>query len=163
MKWVTRKGIHVNRTATAWLIKRFLDPDAEIIFVEPDDVASVQQREGAVGFDAPGARYPHRDEKGRCSFEQLVDERLSRDVALHELARIVHGADFPDQASDAPEADRRWVISSSWHPRSTPLSRPCRRAASTCLPCTTTCPVRHRRSCTSTSVATASRRRSPRR
>ena len=111
MKWVTRKRIHVNRTATAWLIQRFLDPAAEIIFVEPGDVAAVQQRDGAIGFDAPGARYPHRDEKGRCSFEQLVDERLSGDAALRELARIVHGADFPDEASDAPEAVGLWAIS----------------------------------------------------
>jgi hypothetical protein len=111
MKWVTRQRIHVNRTATAWLIQRFLDPAAEIIFVEPGDVAAVQQHDGAIGFDAPGARYPHRDEKGRCSFEQLVDERLSGDAALRELARIVHGADFPDEPSNAPEAVGLWAIS----------------------------------------------------
>jgi hypothetical protein len=111
MKWVTRKRIHVNRTATAWLIQRFIDPGAEITFVEPDDVAAVQQREGAIGFDAPGARYPHRDEKGRCSFEQLVDERLSGDAALRDLARIVHSADFPDEPSNAPEAVGLWAIS----------------------------------------------------
>ena len=111
MKWVTRKRIHVNRTATAWLIRRFLDPSAEIIFVEPDDVAAVQQREGAIGFDAPGAGYPHRDEKGRCSFEQLVDERLPGDTPLRQLAVIVHGADFPDEPSSAPEAVGLWAIS----------------------------------------------------
>jgi len=111
MKWVTRKRIHVNRTATAWLIRRFLDPSAEIIFVEPDDVAAVQQREGAIGFDAPGAGYPHRDEKGRCSFEQLVDERLPGDAPLRQLAAIVHGADFPDEPSSAPEAVGLWAIS----------------------------------------------------
>ena len=111
MKWVTRTRIHVNRTATGWLIQRFLDPSAEIIFVEPGDVAAVQQREGAIGFDAPGARYPHRDEKGRCSFEQLVDERLPGDAALRQLAAIVHGADFPDEPSQAPEAVGLWAIS----------------------------------------------------
>jgi hypothetical protein len=110
MKWVTRKRIHVNRTATAWLIQRFIDPGAEIIFVEPDDVAAVQG-EGAIGFDAPGARYPHRDEKGRCSFEQLVDERLPGDAALRNLAVIVHGADFPEEPSKAPEAVGLWAIS----------------------------------------------------
>jgi hypothetical protein len=68
VKWVTRRRIHVNRTATGWLIRRFLDPDAEIRFVEPDEVAPTQAREGAVGFDAPGATYPHRNEKGQCSF-----------------------------------------------------------------------------------------------
>jgi hypothetical protein len=111
MKWVTRKRIHVNRTATAWLIQRFLDPAAEIIFVEPADVTDVQQRGGAIGFDAPGARYPHRDEKGRCSFEQLVDERLPGDAALRRLATIVHGADFPDEPAPAPEAAGLWAIS----------------------------------------------------
>jgi hypothetical protein len=111
MKWVTRKRIHVNRTATAWLIQRFLDPAAEIIFAEPDDVAAVQQGEGAIGFDAPGATYPHRDDKGRCSFEQLVDERLPGDAVLRDLAAIVHGADFPDEPSTAPEAVGLWAIS----------------------------------------------------
>ncbi len=110
MKWVTRKQIHVNRTATAWLIRRFLDPQAEIVFVEPDEVAAVQGR-GAVGFDAPGARYSHKDERGRCSFEQLVDERLSGDAALRRLARIVHEADFPDEPSVELESAGLWAIS----------------------------------------------------
>jgi hypothetical protein len=94
----------VNRTATAWLIRRFLDPGADIAFVEPEEVAGVQQRDDALGFDAPGARYPHKDEQGRCSFEQLVAERLADDVALRDLARIVHEADFPDEASREPES-----------------------------------------------------------
>lgn len=103
MRWVTRKLIHVNRTATGWLIRRFLDPGAEILFVEPESVARVQKTGDAVGFDAPGARYPHRDERGRCSFEQLVDERCPEDRALQLLARIVHGADFPEEIDSAPE------------------------------------------------------------
>src|SRR3954465_10892853 len=94
MKWVTRKRVHVNRTATAWLVRRFVDPEAEIRFVESEEVAGVQAREGALGFDAPGARYPHSDEQGRCSFEQLVDERLADDPALVYLARIVPGPGF---------------------------------------------------------------------
>jgi hypothetical protein len=111
MKWVTRKRIHVNRTATAWLIRRFVDSTAEILFVEAGEVAAVQQREGAIGFDAPGARYPHKDERGRCSFEQLVDERLSGDLSLRSLADIVHGADFPDEPAKTPEAAGLWAIS----------------------------------------------------
>lgn len=111
MKWVTRKKIHVNRTATAWLIQRFLDPSAQIVFVEPGEVAAVQQREGAIGFDAPGARYPHRDQKGRCSFEQLVDERLPGDASLRHLARIVHDADFPEEPAQTPEGMGLWAIS----------------------------------------------------
>src|SRR5262245_19788121 len=94
MKWVTRKHIRVNRAATAWLIRRFIDKDAEFLFVEPDEVASVQASEGAKGFDAPGATYPHQDAKGRCSFEALVDEHCPGDHALRAVARIVHGADL---------------------------------------------------------------------
>jgi len=111
MKWVTRKRIHVNRTATAWLVRRFVDPDAEILFVEPEEVAEVQRREGAIGFDAPGARHPHKDEHGRCSFEQLVAERFPQDGALRHLARIVHAADFPEEPSSDREAPGLWAIS----------------------------------------------------
>jgi len=111
MKWVTRNRIHVNRTATAWLIRRFLDPNAEFAFVEANEVAAVQERENAIGFDAPGARYPHQDERGRCSFEQLVDEHFPRDVALQRLALIVHGADFPKEIDITPESACLWAIS----------------------------------------------------
>jgi hypothetical protein len=111
MTWVTRKRIHVNRTASGWLVRRFLDPEAAILFVEPDEVAARQQRDGAIGFDAPGARYPHRDEHGRCSFEQLVDERCPENRALRILARIVHGADFPEEIKSAPECAGLWAIS----------------------------------------------------
>src|SRR5713226_1500414 len=111
MKWVTRRRIHVNRTATGWLIRRFLDPEAEILFVEPEQVAAVQEREGAVGFDAPGAAYTHRDEQGRCSFEALAEERLAGDAALRELAKIVHGADFPAEIDTTRESAGLWAIS----------------------------------------------------
>jgi hypothetical protein len=102
MKWVTRKRIQVNRAATAWLVRRFVDPQAEFLFVEPDKVAEVQAQQGALGFDAPGARYPHQDAEGRCSFEMLVDEHCAADPALKALARIVHGADL-DEPTIAPE------------------------------------------------------------
>lgn len=111
MKWVTRSGIHVNRTATAWLIRRFLDPAAELLFVEPSRVAEVQRLEGAVGYDAPGASYPHKDGQGRCSFEQLVAERLLGDPALAALSHIVHGADFPAEMDVTRESAGLWAIS----------------------------------------------------
>ncbi|HET6201540.1 MAG TPA: chromate resistance protein ChrB domain-containing protein [Planctomycetota bacterium] len=104
MKWVTRRTLRVNRTATAWLIRRFIDPEAVFLFVEPEQVAEVQRREGAIGFDAPEARYPHRDEKGRCSFEALVDEHRPDDPALLAMARIVRGADFAKETNLAPES-----------------------------------------------------------
>ena len=111
MKWVTRRRIHVNRTATGWLIRRFLDPIAEIVFVEPDEVAGFQTRESAVGFDAPGAKYPHKDEAGRCSFEQLVAQRRPNDLALVRMSGIVHGADFPEEIDTTPESAGLWAIS----------------------------------------------------
>jgi hypothetical protein len=110
MKWVTRKRIQVNRAATAWLVRRFIDPQAEFLFVEPGEVAGVQEREGALGFDAPGARYAHEDSRGRCSFEALVDEHCSTDAVLQELARIIHGADLKDLDA-APECRGLLTIS----------------------------------------------------
>jgi hypothetical protein len=111
MKWVTRKRIHVNRTATGWLIRRFLDPQAEILFVEPEQVAAVQERDGAIGFDAPGATYPHKDQRGQCSFEALVAQRQAQDGALREMAKIVHGADFPAEMDTTRESAGLWAIS----------------------------------------------------
>ena len=111
MKWVTRHHARVNRIATAWLIRRFIDPNAEFIFTRPDDVARIQQELGAKGFDAPGAIYPHKDAQGRCSFEALVAEHCSADRALQALARIVHCADFPDAPQTEPAAEGLRAIS----------------------------------------------------
>ena len=80
MKWITRTGIRVNRTATCWLIRRFLDPEAEFLFVPAEQVAELQAASGATGFDAPGATYPHCDVDGRCSFAALVHEARRRFV-----------------------------------------------------------------------------------
>jgi hypothetical protein len=104
MKWVTRRRARVNRIATAWLVRRFVDREAEFLFVEPDEVAAVQVDRKATGFDAPGAKYPHRDGQGRCSFEALIEEHRPEDDALRAMARIVHCADFPDDVQDVPEA-----------------------------------------------------------
>src|SRR5262245_59544929 len=111
MKWITRESIRVNRTATCWLIVRFLDPEAEFIFAPPDQVASIQAQIGATGFDAPGATYPHKDARGLCSFSALVHERLSNNPALIELDRIVQAADFTDRLDDHPAARALQLIS----------------------------------------------------
>ena len=111
MTWVTKKRIKVNRAATAWLIRRFIDPEAKLLFVEPEQVAEVQRRENAKGFDAPGATYPHEDAAGRCSFEALVEEYCAGDPALVALARIVRGADFRDQIHLTPESPGLRAIS----------------------------------------------------
>ena len=102
MLWVTRKHIRVNRTATAWLIRRFVDPSAEFVFVLPGEVARVQEQRGAIGFDAPGARYAN--DGGVTSFEQIVREHAPDDPALAALARIVHGADVAGREGDTPES-----------------------------------------------------------
>lgn len=111
MKWITRKEIRVNRTATCWLIRRFVDPDAEFLFVLPEEVAAAQFDIGATGFDAPGATYPHRNEKGFCSFAALVHQRLADNPVLVEMARIVQAADFKDQLDAHPAARGLALIS----------------------------------------------------
>ncbi len=111
MHWVTRRSIRVNRAATAWLVRRFIDPDAVFSFVDPDAVASLQRSEGAIGFDAPDARHPHRDGRGRCSFQALVEECCPHDPTLRALARIVQSADFPDQIGLSAEAPGLRAIS----------------------------------------------------
>lgn len=102
MKWVTRKRIRVNRAATCWLIRRFVDTDAQFLFVEPEEVAALQRRESAVGFDAPGATYNH--DAGKTSFEQLVEAYAGDDLVLRELARIIHAADVAGQDHTVAEA-----------------------------------------------------------
>ncbi len=104
MKWVTRESIRVNRTATAWLVRRFIDHDASFQFVPAAAVEEVQARDGSIGFDAPGARYPHKDSDGRCSFEALVDEYCAGNSVLREMAGIVRCADFREDFVAVPEA-----------------------------------------------------------
>jgi hypothetical protein len=101
MKWVTRARPKTDRIACPWLIRRFIDPDSEILYVAPDDVLDVAEREGAASFDAPGARYTHRGKK--CSFEVLIDEHdLGGDPALRRLAAIVHAADIDNELHTDP-------------------------------------------------------------
>jgi hypothetical protein len=93
MKWVTRARPKTDRIACPWLITKFIDPDAQILYVQADQVLDVAQDEGALSFDAPDARYDHRD--GKCTFEVLIDDHdLAGDPALVRLARIVHAADI---------------------------------------------------------------------
>lgn len=102
MKWVTRENANVDRIACPWLIKRFIDPEAEFIFVGPDEVLAVAEREGGYSYDAPGARYTHRD--GKCSFEALLEDfELMGDAGLARLAEIVHAADVERDIDSSPE------------------------------------------------------------
>jgi hypothetical protein len=90
-----------DRIACPWLIRRFIDPEAQILYVPKDDVLAVAAREGALSFDAPEARYTHRDRK--CTFEVLIDEHnLGGDAALARLARFVHAADIESDLESDP-------------------------------------------------------------
>src|SRR5712691_2818724 len=111
MRWITRQRIQVNRTATCWLIRRFVDKEAEFLFVRAEEVAAMQAEQRATGFDAPGATYPHKDAQDLCSFAALVRERLAHDPVLVEMARIVQAADFKDQLDDHPAARGLHLIS----------------------------------------------------
>jgi hypothetical protein len=91
MKWVTRARPKVDRVACPWLIRRFVDPAAEFLYVAPDQVAEVARRDGAIPFDVPGAELGHRG--AECSFDAIIRKYALTDPALGELARIVRGAD----------------------------------------------------------------------
>ena len=102
MKWVTRENANVDRIACPWLIKRFIDPEAEFLFVPKDQVLEVAEQEGAESYDSAGAKYTHRD--GKCSFDVLVDDfDLTGDPALVRLAQIVHAADVSEDIDSSPE------------------------------------------------------------
>ncbi len=98
MRWATRAGIHVDRTACAWLIRRFVDPEAEFIFVaDPDQVP-----DDATPFDMRGVDLGHQG--GECSFEAILRRYQLTELALWRIAEIVHEADLEDERFDAPEA-----------------------------------------------------------
>jgi hypothetical protein len=102
MKWVTRENANVDRIACPSLITRFIDPDAEFLFVPRDRVLEVAERESAHSYDAPGAEFTHRG--GRCSFDVLVEEfDLAGDPGLVRLAQIVHAADVSEDIDSSPE------------------------------------------------------------
>jgi hypothetical protein len=94
MKWITRSNVKVDRVACPWLIRRFVDPQAEFLFVSEDQLLDATRKEEAIPFDAnrfPEVKLNHRGE--RCTFEALVEDYRLTDPALHRLALIVRGAD----------------------------------------------------------------------
>jgi len=100
MKWVTRERVHVDRVACPWLITRFIDPEAEFVFVPPDtDPETIQE---GIPFDMKGVELGHH--KGKCSFEAFVSKYNIDDPAVAELAKIVHGADVEKDRYKYPEA-----------------------------------------------------------
>jgi hypothetical protein len=101
MKWVTRGNAKVDRMACPWLIRRFIDPEAEFLFVRAEEVLNVAEQEGAIPFDVPGVELSHREK--RCSFESILVKYGLDDPALLLLGRIVHGADIPQDIGIEPE------------------------------------------------------------
>lgn len=102
MKWVTREHVKVDRVACPWLIRKFIDPQAEIKFVSSDKVQEVAAREGAIPFDVPDVELGHHD--GKCSFEAIMAKYRVDDPAIRLLAEIVHGADVAQDLYNRPEA-----------------------------------------------------------
>jgi hypothetical protein len=100
MKLVTRARPKVDRVACPWLIKRFIDPEAEFLYVPADQVMEVSRREGAIPFDVPGAELGHHG--AECSFDAIIRKYNLTDSALQKLAVIVRGADT-DAKDLAPE------------------------------------------------------------
>ncbi|WP_343704317.1 chromate resistance protein ChrB domain-containing protein [Chitinophaga sp.] len=107
MKWVTRQRPKVDRIACPWLIRRFIDAEAEFLFVPDKDVLAVAEAEQAVPFDITGVEYSHYED--RCTFDYFLEKHQLKDPALHTLAAIVRGADT-DQHHLAPEAAGLWAI-----------------------------------------------------
>ncbi|WP_196884470.1 chromate resistance protein ChrB domain-containing protein [Arthrobacter sp. CAN_A214] len=98
MRWATRAGVHIDRAACAWLIRRHLDPDAQFVFVDgPDQVPA-----DATAFDMRGVELGHRGTD--CTFETILRRHQLADPVLWRIAAIVHEADLEDEHYDAPEA-----------------------------------------------------------
>lgn len=95
MKWVTRSHVHVDRVACPWLISRFIDSDAEFIFVPKSQVEQVVEETGAIPYDAPNVELGHKD--GKCSFEAIIEKYGLADPGLLRLAKIVHAADIESE------------------------------------------------------------------
>lgn len=111
MKFVTRAHARVDRIACAWLIRRFLDANAEILYVPGDEVMSTAAREQAIPFDVPGVTLGHHGKE--CSFDAFLAEYRLDDPALRELAKIVRGADTDDRAL-TPESAGLYAVASGF-------------------------------------------------
>ena len=102
MRWITRERVKVDRVACPWLIRKFVDSEAEFYFVPAADVAREAERLGATPFDVPGATLGHRGKA--CSFEAILEDYgLGDDPALALLGRIVNGADTDNSRWNQPE------------------------------------------------------------
>lgn len=108
MRWVTRRNAKVDRVACPWLIRRFVDPDAEFLFVVDDQVLAVAEQMDAIPYDVEGVELGHVD--GRCSFESILLKYGLDDPGLLLMARIVHGADVAEDRHSVSEASGLYAI-----------------------------------------------------
>lgn len=108
MKWITRERPKIDRIACPWLIKNFVDEEAEFYYVPKAQVFAKAQELGAIPYDIPGAEYSHYGEE--CTFDYIVRKHQLADPGLLELARIIRGADT-DRFDLAPQAAGLWAIS----------------------------------------------------
>lgn len=113
MKWVTRSHVHVDRVACPWLITRFIDSDAEFIFVPRGEIERVVKETGAIPFDVMGTvELDHHD--GRCSFESIMLKYSLKEPGLVRLAQIVHAADVSEDIDKEPIARGLEAIASGY-------------------------------------------------
>ena len=112
MKWVTRSHVHVDRVACPWLITRFIDNQAEFLFVPASQIERVVKETGAIPFDAPGVELGHQE--GRCSFESIILKYGLRESGLVRLAKIVHAADVSEDIDNEPLARGLEAIASGF-------------------------------------------------
>lgn len=102
MKWVTRSHVHVDRVACPWLITRFIDSEAEFLFVPKNQIETIVRERGAIPFDAPEVELGHHE--GRCSFESILLKYDLKDAGLLRMAKIVHAADIAEDIDSDPIA-----------------------------------------------------------
>jgi len=112
MFWITRSHVHVDRVASPWLIKRFVDSEARFVFVPKDRVLPVAEETGAIPFDVPGVELGHHE--GKCSFEAILSKYDLTDPALRRLANIVHAADIAEDLHTDPLAPGLEAIASGF-------------------------------------------------
>jgi len=108
MKWITRERPKIDRIACPWLIKRFVDPAAEFIYVPKEVVFEEAEKRGAIPYDIPGAEYSHYGDQ--CTFDYIVEKHGLSDPALRQIATIVRGADT-HRFELAPQSAGLWAIS----------------------------------------------------
>lgn len=112
MKWITRSHVHVDRVACPWLITRFIDNEAEFLFVPKCEVERISNETGAIPFDTPGIELGHHD--GRCSFESIILKYELKEPGLLRLAKIIHAADMDDDIDSDPIARGLEAIASGF-------------------------------------------------